>query len=50
MQTSRFWAYYDYLNRYYESQKPVDKRESAINKAKSLDWTDEIKAAKHGKR
>jgi len=47
MPTSRFWGYYDYLQRYYANQQPVDKREQSINKAKDLDWAKDIKNLKN---
>ena len=43
MPTSRFWGYWEFINQYYEIQQPVDKREVSIQKAKDLDWSDEIK-------
>jgi type II secretory pathway component PulC len=47
MPTSRFWGYYEFLKRYYEKPQPVDKREAAIQKAKDLDWSSEIRKIKH---
>ena len=43
MPSSRFWGYWEFINKYYESQQPVDKRQASIEKAKDLDWSDEIK-------
>ena len=46
MQSSRFWKYVERMNQYYESQQPVDKRQSSIQKAKDLDWSDELRKIK----
>lgn len=45
MPTSRFWGYWEFINRYYENSNKTPE-DIKRDKVEAIDWADEVKALK----